>query len=124
MIIKKNFTLVELLVVVAIIGILVSILLPSLDKAREKTRSAVCKSNLKQIGVAALMWSSDNNDKTLAAAWHINNPAWTWHHTSLTPYTGTDRTETQTTLSGLYHCPSLTRERLKGTGSISILLTA
>ncbi|MCH2208096.1 MAG: prepilin-type N-terminal cleavage/methylation domain-containing protein [Lentisphaerales bacterium] len=41
----KKFTLMELLIVIAIIGILTSILLPSLHKAREKTKSAVCKSN-------------------------------------------------------------------------------
>ena len=45
----KRFTLIELLVVVAIIGILVSILMPSLQKARQKTKTAVCVSQNKQI---------------------------------------------------------------------------
>lgn len=45
----KKFTLIELLIVIAIIGILMSILLPSLTKARDTTRRAVCKSNQAQI---------------------------------------------------------------------------
>lgn len=48
---KKNFTLIELMVVIAIFGILVSLLMPSLSKAREKTQAAVCLSNLKQGGI-------------------------------------------------------------------------
>ena len=59
---RKKFTLIELLVVVAIIGILVSILIPSLSKAREKTKSAVCKSNLKQLGIICYMYAESNND--------------------------------------------------------------
>ena len=57
----KKFTLIELLVVVAILGILMSILLPSLAKSREITRRAVCKSNLKQCGVASLLYAESNN---------------------------------------------------------------
>ena len=58
---KQRFTLIELLVVVAIIGILASLLMPSLSKAREKAKRAVCKSNLKQIGIAATMYQGDND---------------------------------------------------------------
>jgi len=59
---NKKFTLLELLVVIAIIGILSSILLPSLSKAREKAFSATCLSNLKQQGLAAVFYESDNNE--------------------------------------------------------------
>jgi prepilin-type N-terminal cleavage/methylation domain-containing protein len=56
----KRFTLLELLIVVAIIGILVSILLPSLRKARQASERAVCMSNLKQIGVAMQLYFKNN----------------------------------------------------------------
>ena len=57
---KFSFTLVELLVVVAIIGILASLLLPTLGKAREKGRIVVCTSNQKQITIANFMYTDDN----------------------------------------------------------------
>ena len=59
---RKLFTLIELLVVIAIIAILAAMLLPALSKAREKSRTASCTSNLKQLGLASLQYFSENND--------------------------------------------------------------
>jgi prepilin-type N-terminal cleavage/methylation domain-containing protein/prepilin-type processing-associated H-X9-DG protein len=50
---NRAFTLVEMLVVVAVLGILAALLLPVLVKAKEKARSTTCQNNLKQLGVAA-----------------------------------------------------------------------
>jgi prepilin-type N-terminal cleavage/methylation domain-containing protein len=56
---SKGFTLIELLVVIAIIAILAAILFPVFAKAREKARQTACSSNLKQLGMAIMMYTQD-----------------------------------------------------------------
>src|SRR4029078_3041689 len=56
----RAFTLIEILVVVGIIALLVSILLPSLSRAREQARSTVCRSNLKQLMMGQIFYVTDH----------------------------------------------------------------
>ena len=58
---KKCFTLVEMLVVIAIIGILISLLFPSLSKARQAGFRTVCKNNEKQLGLALTLYQGNND---------------------------------------------------------------
>lgn len=98
------FTLIELVVVIAIIALLAAILLPSLQEARGRAHRVACKSNLRQWAVGLMSYSGDNSGKLLRTATHFppaysgtpyphiatvyDNPLWTGQLTAqlINPY--------------------------------------
>ncbi len=59
---RQGFTLVELLTVIVLIAILASLLFPAFSRSREAGRNAVCKNNMRQLGLAMMMYTGDGRD--------------------------------------------------------------
>ncbi|MHC4642620.1 MAG: type II secretion system protein, partial [Planctomycetota bacterium] len=64
---RRGFTLIELLVSISIMAALMSILLPSLNRAREQGQRVVCQSNMRQLSLAWYMYADDNEDRLCSA---------------------------------------------------------
>ncbi len=92
---SSGFTLIELLVVIAIIAILAAILFPVFAKAREKARQISCASNMKQLGLALMQYSQDNDEWFPGRIIGPTGTTINWEH-AIYPYVKA---------VGVYECP-------------------
>ncbi|MBN2590126.1 MAG: prepilin-type N-terminal cleavage/methylation domain-containing protein [Sedimentisphaerales bacterium] len=102
---RQAFTLIELLVVIAIIAVLMGILMPALQKVKKQAQATTCLSNLKQIGVAAYMYSLDN-EQFIPRGTGSNNSAW---FMQFLPYLGQKYNTGDYKTVSIYKCKSFPR---------------
>ncbi len=115
---RKKFTLIELLVVVAIIAILAAMLLPALNKAREKGRNIKCISQLKQIALGGVQYSNDYSDHLImgrlvkglgSSSLVSSDPATNNYMTLIEPYVNNRKFDGKA--EGVYFCPDVERSK-------------
>lgn len=109
---KKSFTLLELLIVIAVLGILVSLLLPSLMKARESAKETVCMSNRAQHMIGVIQYTRDNDfsfPRSKGRPWRLeytigHGGGWMYLMGLTVPYNGEE----------VIHCPTINSSAFSG----------
>jgi prepilin-type N-terminal cleavage/methylation domain-containing protein len=118
---QRGFTLIELLTVIATIAILAALLLPILNKARIKAQRTTCLSNLRQLGIAWILYADDNHG-FLAESCSVNNPdVWVQGDMTKADQAGNAELIRQGKLypynqsTAIYHCPNDEGVTINGT---------
>jgi prepilin-type N-terminal cleavage/methylation domain-containing protein len=103
---KAGFTLLELLVVLAVIASLTALLFPVLTNARKKVKRAACMSNVKQINLGLRMYSDDSSDRAPRTPGTTNSPGlnWTGYKTLMKSYVGLNGASSSQ--DKLFACPA------------------
>ena len=108
---KTGFTLIELLIVLAIISIIAAILLPIFVRSRERARQTVCLSNLRQIGLASMQYTGDNNNMIFPSRSHADDSGimhWTGYIANKSSTMDTTRGPLGSYITNpeIWYCPS------------------
>ena len=120
----RGFTLIELLVVIAIIAILASLLLPALAKANEKARRTQCMKNIRQIGIALVLYEGDHRKlppKASQVPDFMNRNSGFWVNNCLYAIAPYLQSSQKSPSSKIYACPS---SKKPGDGSDATALSA
>lgn len=103
---RSAFTLIELLVVIAIIALLAAILFPVFSRVRENARRSSCQSNMKQLGMAAVQYVQDNDDRLFGTYTNISGEGQRFWMDRIMPYIKGDASNKR---AQLFFCPSETQ---------------
>lgn len=113
---RRAFTLIELLVVISVIILLISVLLPALNIAKQKARAVVCGSHMKQIGLATMMYTHDNKNYFPKSSHSASVSGWLRWGPALMPYldkgnySGSQSAAWKKLFNDFYRCPADRRQ--------------